>query len=157
MSSIAIVHYVRFQTSSGEATPFAYQNFSINDIRIYSGVSYPFVPFAVSTGSGSKGGDRSEAQLTAGANEITVNIFAEAVEKKWFLELKTVSLNPITYADDALIRAELWRVSKYDLETNKITIRLDSPLDAIRDQVPKRYLSSKIVGSLPSTGSLILS
>jgi hypothetical protein len=73
------------------------------------------------------------------------------------LEIKTVSLNPVTFANDSLIRTELWRVARYELDTNRIVIRLNSPLDAIRDQVPKRYLSSKLVGSLPSTGSLILS
>jgi hypothetical protein len=156
MSALAFVHYARFKTATGANTSFAYQNFSVNQTRNYSGVTYQFVPFAVSTGAGSKGGDRSEAALAAGANEITVNIFAEAVESRWFLEIKTVSLNPVTFADDSLIRTELWRVARYELDTNRIVIRLNSPLDAIRDQVPKRYLSSKLVGSLPSTGNLTL-
>lgn len=157
MSTFAFVNYARFLQSNGSATVYSYQNFSVNQQRTYSGVTYTFVPFAVSTGAGSKGGDRSEATLGAGLNEITVNIFAEAVNSRWFLELKTVSLDPDTFADSALIRTEIWRVARYEMDTEKILLRLTSPLDAVRDQVPRRYLSTKLVGALPSSATLVVS
>lgn len=156
MSAFAFVNYVRFQTVDGTNTAYAYQNFSVNQTRTYDGVAYQFVPFAVSTGAGSKGGDRSEAVLAAGANAISVNVFAEAVESRWYLRVRTVALDPVTFADDVLIRTELWRVARYELDGERIVMRLTSPLDAVRDQVPKRYLNAALVGSLPSTGSLIL-
>lgn len=157
MSTFAFVNYARFLQSNGSATVYSYQNFSVNQQRTYSGVTYTFVPFAVSTGAGSKGGDRSEATLGAGLNEITVNIFAEAVNSRWLLELKTVSLDPDTFADSALIRTEIWRVARYEMDTEKILLRLTSPLDAVRDQVPRRYLSTKLVGALPSSATLVVS
>lgn len=159
MSTFAFVNYARFLQRDGTTTSpvYAYQNFSIDQPRIYSGVTYQFVPFAVSTGAGSRGGDRSEATLGAGLNEITVNIFAEAVNSGWLLELKTVSLDPDTFADGTLIRTEIWRVARYEMDTEKILLKLTSPLDAVRDQVPRRYLTTKLVGALPTSATLVVS
>lgn len=157
MSAFAFVNYARFMVNASTATAYAYQNFSVNVTRAYAGVTYSFLPFAVSTGAGSKGGDRSEAVLGAGTNEISVNIFAEAVQSRWLLELKTVSLDITDFSDDALIRSELWRVASYDMDTEKVLLKLTSPLDAVRSDVPRRVLSTELVGALPSSGSLVVS
>lgn len=159
MSTFAFVNYARFLQKNGSVTSpvYAYQNFSVNQTRIYGGVTYAFVPFAVSSGAGAKGGDRSETTLGAGVNAVTVNIFAEAVNERWLLELKTVSLDPETFADVALIRSEIWRVARYEMDTEKILLKLTSPLDAVRSQVPRRYLSTKLVGALPSSATLVVS
>ncbi len=159
MSTFAFVNYARFLLPNGTPTSpvYAYQNFSVNQPRIYGGVTYQFAPFGVSTGAGAKGGDRSEATLGAGTNAITVNVFAEAVNSRWLLELKTVSLDPDTFADAVLIRTETWRVARYEMDTEKILLKLTSPLDAVRDQVPRRYLSTTLVGALPSSATLVVS
>jgi hypothetical protein len=157
MSSFAFVNYSRFLTSAGVATAYAYQNFSINQSRTYGGVTYQFAPFAYTLGAGSKGGDRSDSSLVAGLDPISVNLFAEAVEDRYLLEVKTVSLDPETFADDALIRTELWRVAQYEMDTERVILKLSSPLDATKGDIPKRRLSTKLVGALPSTGSLVIS
>jgi len=159
MSTFAFVNYARFLQKDGTATSpvYAYQNFSVNQPRIYGGVTYQFAPFAVSSGAGAKGGDRSETTLGAGLDALTVNIFTEAVTSRWLLELKTVSLDPETFADVTLIRSEVWRVARYEMDTEKILLTLTSPLDAVRSQVPRRYLSTKLVGALPSSATLVVS
>ena len=157
MSTFAFVNYSRFLTSAGVATAYAYQNFSINQPRIYGGVTYQFAPFAYTLGAGSKGGDRSDSSLIAGLDPISVNLFAEAVQDRYLLEVKTVSLDPETFADDALIRTELWRVAQYEMDTERVILKLSSPLDATKGDIPKRRLSTKLVGALPSTGSLVIS
>jgi len=157
MSSFAFVNYSRFLTSAGVATAYAYQNFSINQSRTYGGVTYQFAPFAYTLGAGSKGGDRSDSSLVAGLDPISVNLFAEAVEDRYLLQVKTVSLDPETFADDALIRTELWRVAQYEMDTERVILKLSSPLDATKGDIPKRRLSTKLVGALPSTGSLVIS
>lgn len=156
MSAFAFVNYARFLEDSSTPTVYAYQNFSVNLTRVYSGVAYSFLPFAVSTGAGSKGGDRSEAVLGAATNEISVNIFAEAVQSRWLLDLKTVSLDVTDFSDVALIRSELWRVASYDMDTEKVMLKLTSPLDAVASDVPRRVLNTKIVGALPTSGSLVV-
>jgi hypothetical protein len=157
MSTFAFVNYSRFLEADGTPTAYAYQNFSINQPRIYGGVTYQFAPFAYTLGAGSKGGDRSDSSLIAGLDPISVNLFAEAVEERYLLEVKTLALDPETFADDALIRTELWRVAQYEMDTQKVVLRLSSPLDATKGDIPKRRLSTKLVGALPSTGSLVIS
>jgi len=157
MSTFAFVNYARFLEQDGTPTIYAYQNFSINQERIYAGVTYEFAPFGYSLGAGSQGGERSDSSLVAGLDQLTVNLFAEAVQSRWLLEIKTVSLVPVNFADDVLVRTEMWRVSQYEMDTDRIILKLSSPLDATKANIPRRRLTTGLVGALPTTGSLVIS
>ena len=156
MSAYAFVNYVRFKTQADVYTGTPYQNFSVNGTRTYSGVTYNFAPFAVSSGGGARGGERSNAALVAGTDAISVNLFAEAVQNRYILEIKTVSLDPLTFADEALISTEVWRIASYEMDTTTVTMRLTSPLDAVKAQIPRRTLSTELVGALPTSGALVV-
>jgi len=156
MSAYAFVNYVRFKTQADAYTGTPYQNFSINQTRTYSGTTYSFAPFAVSSGGGTRGGERSNAALVAGADALSVNLFAEAVQNRYMLEIKTVSLDPLTFADEALIATEIWRIASYEMDTTTVTMRLTSPLDAVKAQIPRRTLSTTLVGELPTSGALVV-
>ncbi len=156
MSAYAFVNYVRFKTQADVYTGTPYQNFSINQTRTYSGTIYSFAPFAVSSGGGTRGGERSNAALVAGADALSVNLFAEAVQNRYLLEIKTVSLDPLTFADEALIATEIWRIASYELDTTTVIMRLTSPLDAVKAQIPRRTLSTTLVGELPTSGALVV-
>lgn len=155
-SAYAFVNYVRFKTQADAYTGTPYQNFSVNQTRTYSGVTYSFAPFAVSSGGGARGGERSNAALVAGTDAISVNLFAEAVQNRYMLEIQTVSLDPLTFADEALISTEIWRIASYEMDTITITMRLTSPLDAVKSQIPRRTLSTELVGALPTSGTLVI-
>jgi len=157
MSGYAFVNYIRFKTQADAYTGTPYQNFSINESRTYSGVTYSFAPFAISSGGGARGGERSSASLVAGTDAISVNLFAEAVQNRYMLEIKTVSLDPLTFADEALVASEIWRVASYDMDTSRVVLKLTSPLDAVKAQVPRRTLSTALVGALPTSGALVVS
>ena len=157
MSAYAFVNYVRFKTQADAYTGTPYQNFSINEQRVYDGITYSFAPFAISSGGGARGGDRSSASLVAGTDALSVNLFAEAVRERYMLEIKTVSLDPLTFADEALVASEIWRVASYDMDTTRVVLRLTSPLDAVKAQVPRRTLSTALVGALPTSGALVVS
>jgi len=157
MSAYAFVNYIRFKTQADAYTGTPYQNFSINESRTYSGVTYSFAPFAISSGGGARGGERSNASLVAGTDAISVNLFAEAVQNRYMLEIKTVSLDPLTFADEALVASEIWRVASYDMDTSRVVLKLTSPLDAVKAQVPRRTLSTALVGALPTSGALVVS
>ena len=157
MSAYAFVNYIRFKTQADAYTGTPYQNFSINEQRVYDGITYSFAPFAVSSGGGARGGDRSSASLVAGTDALSVNLFAEAVQNRYMLEIKTVSLDPLTFADEALVASEIWRVASYDMDTTRVVLRLTSPLDAVKAQVPRRTLSTALVGALPTSGALVVS
>jgi len=156
MSAYAFVNYVRFKTQADAYTGTPYQNFSVNQTRTYSGVTYSFAPFAVSSGGGARGGERSNAALVAGTDAISVNLFAEAVQNRYILEIKTVSLDPLTFADEALISTETWRIASYEMDLTTVTMRLTSPLDAVKAQMPRRTLSTALVGALPTSGALVV-
>ena len=157
MSAYAFVNYVRFKTQADAYTGTPYQNFSINEQRVYDGITYSFAPFAVSSGGGARGGERSSASLVAGTDAISVNLFAEAVQNRYMLEIKTVSLDPLTFTNEALVASEIWRVASYDMDTTRVVLKLTSPLDAVKAQVPRRTLSTALVGALPTSGALVVS
>ena len=157
MSAYAFVNYVRFKTQADAYIGTPYQNFSINEQRVYDGITYSFAPFAISSGGGARGGDRSNASLVAGTDAISVNLFAEAVQNRYMLEIKTVSLDPLTFADEALVASEIWRVASYDMDPTRVVLKLTSPLDAVKAQVPRRTLSTALVGALPTSGALVVS
>ena len=162
MSGYAFCNYVKFLEPSGSAyaeTGYYFQNFTINGTRNRGGNAYAFAPFALATGGGEKGGDRSSNTLGIGAstkegNTIILNLFKQAVESRWLLRVETVSLNVESFDDDLLVSTETWRVASYQVDTQLIRLRLLSPLDAVRGQVPRRRLSEALVGALPTTGQI---
>lgn len=162
MSGYAFCNYVKFLEPSGSSyteTSYYFQNFTINGTRSRGGDTYVFAPFALATGGGEKGGDRSANTLGIGASSeagstIILNLFKQAVEDRWLLVVETVSLNVSTFADDLLVSTETWRVASYQMDTKLIKLQLISPLDAVKGQVPRRKLSESLVGALPTTGQI---
>lgn len=152
--TVSIVQYARFKTFVGAYTGTPYQNFFINEAKVYGGVTYSYAPFVVSINAGTKGGDRSENALVAPCNAITVNLFAEAAINSYLLEVKSVELDSSDFSEVALITDDLWRVSRLESDEENISLRLMSPLDAVRGQVPRRILSSYLVGSLPTSSTI---
>ena len=156
--TIAVVNYVRFKTFQGQyLSGFAFQNFFIGQTKTRDAVDYLFAPFGITTGAGTKGGDRSDSALVAPAYPLTVNLFVDACKQKWLVEISMVLLDPLTFDEVQLITTEQWLSSKVEVSTERAVLRLSSPLDAVDSQVPKRMLSSVLVGSLPSTGNLSVS
>ena len=162
MSGYAFCNYVKFLEPSGSSyteTSYYFQNFTINGTRSRGGDTYVFAPFALATGGGEKGGDRSANTLGIGASSeagstIILNLFKQAVEDRWLLQVETVSLNVSTFADDLLVSTETWRVASYQMDTKLIKLQLISPLDAVKGQAPRRKLSESLVGALPTTGQI---
>ena len=151
--AFAFCNYVTLLQSNSTPTSYKFQNFSINEPRR----GFDYLPFAITTGAGTRGGDRSSARLVVAANQISVNIAAEASQNNWFLKVETFSLNIETLADSSQISTEVWRVAGYEMDTERVFLNLASPLDAVRTDAPRRVLSTQLVGALPTSGSLIVS
>ena len=151
--AFAFCNYVTLLQSNSTPTSYKFQNFSINEPRR----GFDYLPFAITTGAGTRGGDRSSARLVVAANQISVNIAAEASQNNWFLKIETFSLNIETLADSSQISTEVWRVAGYEMDTERVFLNLASPLDAVRTDAPRRVLSTQLVGALPTSGSLIVS
>ena len=162
MSGYAVCNYVKFLQPSGSTyaeTSYYFQNFTINGTRSRGGDTYVFAPFALATGGGEKDGGRSSNVLgivasTQAGSTIILNLFKQAVVERWLLQVETVSLNINTFNDDTLVSTENWRVASYEMDTKIITLRLISPLDAVKGQIPRRKLSEELVGALPTSGQI---
>ena len=156
--AIPICNYIRFKNRSGAYVEgYDFQNFFVDERRVRSGISYLYAPLGVTAGAGTKGGDRTDSALISVPSPLVMNIFTEAALNDWLCEISVVLLDPETFTEQLLITVETWTCSKPETTTDRAVLRLASPLDAVDGQVPGRTLSSALVGSLPSTGSLSVS
>jgi hypothetical protein len=156
--SVAICHFIRFKTKAGiYQEGYNLQNFFVNQERTRGGITYQFAPYAVTAGAGAKGGDRSDAAIASAADLLAVNRFVEACDQDWLCEISSVLVNPTDLALGNQITRETWVCARPELDTEKSVLRLASPLDAVEAQVPKRTLSSRLVGSIPATGNIAVS
>lgn len=157
MTTLAIANYIRLLTRTGTPTNWAFQNFHINASRSYDNITYAFAPFGITGRAAKKGGDRSQSTMILSNDLVSLNIAVEAVESRYLVEVKTVLLNSATFEPSNLLSQELWLASRLEVDLEKITLQLSSPMDAARAQFPRRQLSTILVGSLPATGNLVIS
>ena len=156
--SLAICNYIRFKSRTGQYIEgLCFQNFFVNEKRTRNDISYFFGPFGVTAGAGTKGGDRSDSALVSTPSALAMNLFTEASRNDWLCEITVVLLDPETFAEQLQITTETWTCAKPETTTERAVLRLASPLDAVDGQAPRRTLSSVLVGSLPSTGTLSVS
>lgn len=156
---IILAHYIRFKTKGGlYFLNQAYQNYFVGENRDYNGVSYAFAPYMVVGTSSSRGGDVPQANIVTVPNNITLGITGEAILNGWLVEVRTVLLGRTSgtaFTEQSTIANELWACSSGSKKDDSATIILSSPLDAARQQFPKRVLSSYLVGSTPATGNVL--
>ena len=155
MAAIALCNFVRTKNRTGSyISGRNYQNFFISKNQPYNGISYKFAPFAFNQNAGTRGGDRSDCALILGLNDIAVNFAHEIAESERLLEVKTVEVDVSNFAIGGLISLETWRVAGYEVDDEKVVIRLQSPLDAVGNLVPSRVLTSSLCGALPTTSNV---
>lgn len=153
--TVAFCNYVRFKSKDGEyIAGYNFQNFFVNETRLRADTVYLFAPFAVTPGAGTKGGDRSDSALVSATTPLSVNLFREACDNRWLCEITVTLLDPETFSEVSQITTETWTCSRLELNTERAVLRLASPLDAADTQIPRRTLSSVLVGSLPTSGSI---
>jgi hypothetical protein len=157
----AIVNYIRFKTKGGGyVNDQNFQNFFVGATRNYENVNYRYAPFLITGTVSTRGGDAPRASLVTVPNEITVSTISEAVISFWLVEVKTVLLamgEDGSFTDQAMLSQEIWSCVSGSHDFEKVSITLSSALDAARGQVPKRVLSSYLVGSIPPSGNVFSS
>lgn len=115
---------------------------------------YQYLSFIYQGATKSRNGDNLQATLILANNALSMNIanqlvtsFATATVENWLMF-------PITYNRDRLLTSEIWVVSSLSYDPETIELVLSSSLDAIGTQAPTRVLTRKLVGELPTTGSV---
>lgn len=156
---VAISSYIRFKAKNGGYIANRnFQNFFVGETRQYSGNYYPFAPFVISGNISTRSGDSLQANLVTIPNELTVAFISEAISNFWLMEHTVVLLahnqTNNTFSENQLLSTELWSCAGGHQDDEKITISLNSPLDAARAQIPRRVISAALVGSVPPTGNI---
>jgi hypothetical protein len=152
-----LCNFLRFKQRDGNYTSWLAQNFFIGQTITHNGQSYPYLPIGVATNSSTSGGDRSEAVIGAPISALSLNIFSEAADNEWLLEVRTVKVNRADLSLGALLTVEYWSSKQVQHDSNEPVARLQlsSPLDAVRAP-GGRVLNQSLVGALPTSGNLTL-
>jgi hypothetical protein len=159
--NIAIANYIQFENKAG--VPLAnqrYQNFFVGETRRWNNEDYRYAPFIISGTISNRGGDAPRASLVTVPNSITVSLVSSMVMNYRLVRVSTVSLVQRangSFTEGQMIASEIWSCVNGTQDYEKISITLSSPLDATRSQIPKRVLSSYLVGSIPASGTVFTS
>jgi hypothetical protein len=148
--SVATVNYLQFRSRETLATTSPlWQNFYVDRPS-------DFLPFGYGQGAGQTAGERSQANLVTPVNAISLNYAKEAADNRYIAEVTTKEINISSLAEAATISRELWVVGSFSHDQEMLTFVLRGPGDATK-QGPGRYLSRTLIGSVPSSGTLVIS
>jgi hypothetical protein len=152
-----ICNFLRFKRRDGSFTSWLAQNYFIAQTIAHNGQNYPYLPVAVATNASTRGGDRSEAVIAAPTSDLSLNVFAEASQEDWILEVRSFKVNRADQSIGVLLTVEYWATRQLQHDTSEpiVKLQLASPLDAVRAP-GGRVLSQSLVGSLPISGALTL-
>lgn len=156
MSQYAIGTYVTFRDKEGVPTGLDLQNFHQGETRLFRGRSFLWASFGFSGSTVDLQGAAIAAQLVFAHSQLLLDTMKTASDLRWTAVVRTVWMDATTLAETTLYSREVFAVLGYEHDLRLVTVRLGSPLDAINEQMPRRVLSRRLVGALPSTGSIPL-
>jgi hypothetical protein len=152
---IAICAYISFQANGVPVPGYAWQNLFVGLTRTYDSRPHVFQSFRISDSAGARGGDRSQGRLTLNRNQLALNILSEARANQWKLRADVMLCDVTNSTDVRLLSRHLWRLGPIERRST-ITVTLNSPLDAIRGDAPRRRLTTDLVGQVPDTGQIFI-
>ena len=153
---IAIGTYLKLLLPDGTDSGFNFQNFFQGEARTYRGDDYIFGGFGFSGGTLDLEGGNISANLVFSVGELSLSVFTKAAEEFWLVRIRTVWLDPETFAEGNTFGEELYAITGFEHDSSTLSVRLSSPLDAVQENAPRRTLNSSLVGELPSTGQISL-
>jgi hypothetical protein len=154
---LAIGIYLKLLLPDGADSQYSFQNFFQGETRSYDGDSYIFGAFGFSGGTLDLEGGNISASLVFSLNELSLSVFTQAANDQWLAQIRTVWLEPDTLNETSQHSEELYAVTGINHDNSQLSVRLGSPLDAVQANLPRRVLTTSLVGELPSTGQINLS
>jgi hypothetical protein len=132
------------------------QNFFQGETRTYGGIQYNFASFGYSGNTTDLQAGNINASLVFSMNELVLNMATEAADNRWIVNVQTVWLDPETLLEQANYTTDVFMVTGFEHDHQRLNMTLSSPLDAISGDAPRRRLTESLVGALPSTGQVQL-
>lgn len=155
--TIAIGTYIHYLTFEGqEIEGLAFQNFHVNEVREWKGREYMFAGFGYSGMTVDLQGGNVTASIQFAMNELSVNHAQQASDERWVIEVETIFLDPAQLTEQKEFQTDRFGVVGFEHDTLRLSLRLSSALDSVLADVPRRRLSERLVGNLPSTGNILL-
>jgi hypothetical protein len=154
---LAIGIYLKLLLPDGTQTGYSFQNFFQGETRTYDGDDYTFGAFGFSGGTLDLEGGNISATMIFAVNQLSVAVFGQAAQDKWLAQIRTVWLEPDTFKETSQHSEELYAITGIGHDNSQLSVRLGSPLDAVQANLPRRVLTTSLVGELPSTGNINLS
>ena len=123
--------------------------------KVGSSVSgHSYLSFIYQGAAKSRSGDNLQATLVLANNTLAMNVANELVANYATVTVENWLMNPSTYSRSRRLTSEVWLVSSFSYDSETVELVLSSSLDAIGTQAPTRVLTRKLVGALPTTGSV---
>jgi hypothetical protein len=116
--------------------------------------NYFYLSFIYQGATKSRSGDNLQSTLILANNVVSMNIANQLVSSFATVTVENWLMDPSTYDRSRLLTSEIWVVSSLSYDPETIELVLSSSLDAIGTQAPTRVLTRKLVGELPTTGSV---
>ncbi len=132
------------------------QNFFQGETRTYGGIQYNFASFGYSGNTTDLQAGNINASLVFSMNDLVLNMATEAADNRWIVEVQTVWLDPETLLEQADYTTDVFMITGFEHDHQRLNMTLSSPLDAISGDAPRRRLTEALVGALPSTGQVQL-
>lgn len=132
------------------------QNFFQGETRTYGGIQYNFASFGYSGNTTDLQAGNINASLVFSMNELVLNMATEAADNRWIVNVQTVWLDPETLLEQANYTTDVFMITGFEHDHQRLNMTLSSPLDAISGDAPRRRLTESLVGALPSTGQVQL-
>ena len=154
---LAIGIYLKLLLPDGTDSGYRFQNFFQGETRTYDGDSYIFGAFGFSGGTLDLEGGNIAASMVFALNDLSLSVFTQAANDRWLAQIRTVWLEPDTFNETSQHSEELYAITGINHDNSQLSVRLGSPLDAVQSNLPRRVLTTALVGELPSTGQINLS
>lgn len=129
-----------------------WQNFFINE----SIDGYTFVPFGFSGITINRQGDNVDATLVFPNNELSRRWSIEALRDGWLAQVQVMLLNPEDRSQREQLHTYTGVIAGGGWDETALNLRLNTVLDAVGAEIPKRRLRQRLVGQLPMTSNVRL-
>ena len=154
---LAIGTYIKLLKADGTDAGYNFQNFHYGENRNYNGTNYMYGAFGFSGGTVDLEAANIDASLVFAVNALALSVFQESVNSRWLIVIRTVWLDPESLEEGNTYGEETYAITGLEHDSSRLSVRLGSPLDAVAQNAPRRVLTQKLVGALPSTGNINLS
>lgn len=153
MTIVALTNFLEVTDAKG-VVQFRYQNSRPGDPIKHRGKDYPFLSFMYEGAAKSRSGDNLESSLFLSTNAISMGYAVEATKGRWNVRMDSCSMNPATFEVGRTLTTEHWITASMSYDMEAVEVILASSIDAVGANAPTRSLTKRLVGSIPTTGSV---